>query len=95
MSCGCTYHPFCLIMFIMELKVDACARLDCREVFSNRLVITSFGFKHIHVPMMRIKLENLGCSSGLGHSTTKSFQGSASTKSCKIFNFLFNYLLNV
>jgi len=44
MSCGCTYHPFCLIMYIMELKVDACARLTCQEVFSNHW-ITKFGFK--------------------------------------------------
>lgn len=35
MSCGCTYHPFCLIMYIMELKVNACARSACWEVFSN------------------------------------------------------------
>jgi hypothetical protein len=72
MSCGCTYHPFCLVMYIMELKVDACARPTCGEVFSNHWII-SFGFKHIHVPMKRIKLENLGCSLGLGRSTTKSF----------------------
>jgi hypothetical protein len=72
MSCGCTYHPFCLVIYIMELKVDACARPTCQEVFSNHW-ITNFGFKHIHVPMRRIKLENLKCSSRLGCSTMKSF----------------------
>jgi hypothetical protein len=35
MSCGCTYHPFCFIMYIMELKVNACARSGCQKVFSN------------------------------------------------------------
>jgi hypothetical protein len=35
MSCGCTYHPFCLIMYIMELKVNACARSTCQKVLSN------------------------------------------------------------
>lgn len=65
MSCGCTYHPFCLIVYIMELKADACVRLAYREVFSKHWII-SFGFKYIHVPMKRIKFENLGCSLRLG-----------------------------
>ncbi len=87
-SCRCVYHHFCLTMF-MEFEPNKCAKPACGKVFTNHW-INNFGFKHISLPMKRIKVEK-----GLraNQSATKSFQGLTLVGSCKIFGS-FTFILN-
>jgi hypothetical protein len=54
-SCRCTYHHFCLAIF-MEFEPNKCVKPTCGKVFTKHW-INSFGFKHINIPMKRIKVE--------------------------------------
>ncbi len=71
-SCGCTYHPFCLAVYL-ETKFAKCARPSCGKPLSMDW-ITSFGFKHINLTWRAPKVEK-GVTTHAA-SATKSFASS-------------------
>ncbi len=54
-SCGCTYHPFCIIVYLAR-KATKCATLGCGESFTQE-GLTNWGFNQINVLVDSSKIE--------------------------------------
>jgi hypothetical protein len=52
-DCGCTYHPFCLIVHLSS-RMKACINPICGDVFSE-VWLESFGVQHLRTKLKALK----------------------------------------